>query len=102
MLSRPVYILITGGALLLLASLALVRGVAPIPYLARGSIQSQSDMETATGTFRIVDPVTEQCRQIVFSNVTAKIIETSKSCGSEKSAHAGGRLEGIKRSFFTP
>src|SRR5262249_43942226 len=101
MLSRPVYILITAVAVLLLASLALVRGF--FPGLARGSIQSLSDGDVETGTFMIVDPVTEHCRQIVFSNVTAKIIETSKSCGRENSARAGGgRLDGIKRSFFTP
>jgi len=98
MLSRPVYIMIAGVALLLLVSLALVRGIVPLPYMARGP-QTQSDMDTATGTFRIVDPVTDECRQIVFSNATVKIIETSKSCGREKSAHAGGRLEGIKGRF---
>jgi hypothetical protein len=102
MLRRPVYVLIAGVALLLLASLVLVHGVGAPSNPLRGSIQAQSDFAPHTGTFKIVDPVTEQCRQITFSNVTAEIIETRKSCGPESSSRSGGRLDVIKRSFLHP
>jgi hypothetical protein len=79
-----------------------VHGVGSPSNPFRGSIQAQSDFDPHTGTFRVVDPVTEQCRQITFSNVTAQIIETSKSCGREGGSRSGGRLDVIKRSFLNP
>jgi hypothetical protein len=99
-----IYILIGATAVLVAASLVLVRLSLPfLPGFAGSSTQTIEGFDPRTATFTVRDSATQQCRQVTFRNDTTELVETSLRCDGRPSASgatsSASRLGVLRKAF---